>query len=65
MGDLDGDHDNDINDFVLFRQAYEMVHTAPGAFEEMVALYSVPEPGTGLLVLAGLILAGQRRNHRK
>jgi len=50
MGDLDGDFDNDIDDFDLFRRAYELENPAPGAFEAMVA--SVPEPSS--LALFGL-----------
>jgi len=52
MGDLDGDLDNDIYDFALFRRAYELDNPQPGAFEAMVAAHSVPEPGS-LLLLAG------------
>jgi hypothetical protein len=65
LGDFDGDLDNDINDFALFRQAYEMVHTAPGAFEAMVIEYSVPEPGTGMLCVVGLWACGLRRQENK
>jgi hypothetical protein len=61
LGDLDGDMDNDIDDFLLFRQGYELVHTEGGAFGAMVAAYSVPEPGTGLLVIAGFALGCLRR----
>lgn len=61
LGDFDGDMDNDLDDFILFRQAYEMAHPEPGAFEAMVAIYGVPEPTTGLLLLAGLLTIGNRR----
>lgn len=52
LGDLDGDMDNDIDDFSLFRTAYEMANPAPGAFQEMVENTSVPEPSS-LVVLLG------------
>ena len=60
MGDLDGDLDNDIYDFALFREAYELANPAPGAFDEMVAAYSVPEP-TSLILLAAAGLLIRRR----
>ena len=53
LGDLDGDLDNDIYDFALFREAYEAANPEPGAFEAMVAAYSVPEPSSILLLAAG------------
>ena len=53
-GDLDGDLDNDVDDFALFKIAFNGANGA-GAFEEMVA--SVPEPPTiRLLMLASLVL---------
>lgn len=62
LGDLDGDFDNDIYDFDLFRKAYELENPAPGAFAAMVASTSVPEPGSlGLLAGAGLITLRRRR----
>ena len=64
LGDLDADGDNDLDDFILFRQGYELVHTAPGAFEAMIASTPIPEPGTGLLMLAGLTFVSQRRRRR-
>jgi len=51
LGDLDGDGDNDIYDFALFQEAYELAYPAEGAFEAMMASY-VPEPGTLFVMLA-------------
>ena len=63
MGDLDGDGDNDIHDFALFREAFEAMHPAAGAFEAMVASYA-PEPGSALLLAAGAAGLGLRRRRR-
>ena len=51
-GDLDGDGDNDYDDFQLFKSDYNAVHGA-GAFE--VAILGVPEPSS--LVLAAGVAA--------
>ena len=59
VGDLDGDLDNDIFDYALFRQAFELQNPTPGAFEAMVA--SVPEPGSLALLIGGFGLIGWRR----
>jgi hypothetical protein len=57
-GDLDGDLDNDYNDFVLFKSDYIAVNGA-GAF---LALTGVPEPSTAAFaLLASLGLAWVRR----
>ncbi len=60
FGDLDGDMDNDIYDFDLFRKAYELDNPAPGAFLAMVS--SVPEPGSLAFLSIGLTgLCARRR----
>lgn len=57
-GDLDGDLDNDYNDFILFKSDYIAVNGA-GAF---LALTGVPEPSTAAFaLLASLGLAWVRR----
>lgn len=61
LGDLDGDLDNDLFDYTLFRASFEALNPEPGAFEAMVA--SVPEPGSLFIVLggAGCVLMRRRR----
>jgi hypothetical protein len=57
-GDLDGDLDNDYNDFLLFKSDYVAVN-GMGSF---LALTGVPEPSSLMIVfLAALGLAGVRR----
>lgn len=57
-GDLDGDLDNDIADFVLFKSYFTMANGA-GSFE---ALLAVPEPVSATLFVTGLVsLLGSRR----
>jgi len=51
LGDLDGDLDNDLEDFDLFRRAFELENPAQGAFAAMVAQAAVPEPSSFLLLL--------------
>jgi hypothetical protein len=63
MGDLDGDLDNDIRDYILFRNAFELANPEMYAFETMLAEYNaVPEPGS-LMILAGV--AGLLTNRRR
>lgn len=50
-GDLDGDGDNDFNDFVLFEQGFDAFNS-PGSFAAMLA--AVPEPSSIVLGLAAL-----------
>jgi len=65
LGDLDGDGDNDIFDFAMFREAYELRNPAAGAFEAMMALY-VPEPASICVMLAaGLPVLLRRRGRRR
>ena len=59
VGDLDGDLDNDIFDFALFRAAFEAQNPEPGAFAAMLA--SVPEPSSLALLLGGVCLFSRRR----
>ena len=58
LGDVDHDLDNDLADFVLFKEAYEQIN----GFGSMEALLSVPEPSTfGLLLSSiGAAAAGRR-----
>ena len=58
FGDLDGDLDNDFNDFRLFQADYDAANGA-GAFVAMLA--AVPEPSSVLLLLVGCLPFGLRR----
>lgn len=51
MGDLDNDFDNDVNDFLLFKSAYDAAN-GQGAF---ASLFEVPEPSTLLLTCSALV----------
>lgn len=58
QGDLDGDLDNDIGDFVLFKEFFEATN-GPGSF---AAITAVPEPSSlALAVMSLLGLFGFRR----
>jgi hypothetical protein len=63
MGDLDGDFDNDIHDFILFRKAYE-AENGGGSFAAMVAASAVPEPSSIMLLAAGAAGMGMWRRRR-
>ncbi len=54
QGDLDGDGDNDYEDFQLFKNDFNGTNGA-GAFEAM--LNSVPEPGSIVLFAVGAVAA--------
>ena len=56
LGDLDGDYDNDIGDFVLFKQL--AAPPSAGATDAEV----IPEPGTMFLLLVAFGLLSTRRN---
>ncbi len=58
QGDLDGDKDNDIFDFGLFKNAFDTANGL-GAFEAMLA--GVPEPSCLVLFGAGTALLITRR----
>jgi alpha-galactosidase len=62
LGDLDGDFDHDLDDFSLFRSAFEEFNGV-GSFSAM--LTSIPEPRTACLVLSAAatscVCAGLRR----
>ncbi|MBN1854206.1 MAG: PEP-CTERM sorting domain-containing protein [Pirellulales bacterium] len=61
-GDLDGDGDNDLVDFGIFRGAYDVANGS-GAFDAMVA--GVPEPASlVLLVLGTTMMLFFSRPHR-
>ena len=62
LGDLDGDWDNDVNDFRQFKADYELANGA-GSFSQM--LQAVPEPATLALVIpCAVLLLGRRRPAR-
>lgn len=59
MGDMDGDFDNDIADFVRFKTLFDEAN-GEGAF---TALLAVPEPPTITSLIMGLVLLlGTRRS---
>ena len=51
FGDLDSDFDHDLHDFALFEQLYDAA-VGPGALQRLIL--GVPEPATGMLLLAAL-----------
>jgi hypothetical protein len=51
-GDVDGDGDNDVNDFQLFKDDFDVANGA-GAFAAMIN--NVPEPSTAALVFAAIL----------
>lgn len=60
-GDLDGDGDNDYGDFKIFKSDYIQVNGA-AAFAALTQ--SVPEPGTLVICLLGLLVFGASRRRR-
>ena len=61
-GDLDGDQDHDLSDFVIFKSTFDAANGA-GAFEAMLA--SIPEPTTAAMLVAGAVLATLRPLRRR
>jgi hypothetical protein len=61
-GDLDGDRDNDIFDYRLFKADYVAANGA-GAFAALEA--AVPEPATIALLAVGLLWACRSRTARR
>lgn len=64
-GDLDGDGDNDVYDFALFKTDFDVANGA-GAFQAMLA--GLPEPSTfAMLAIAatGMLLARNGRSARR
>ena len=61
-GDLDGDHDNDFDDFLVFKSDFNLANGGAGAFEAMLA--SVPEPGSLLAFALGALALSVVRRHR-
>jgi hypothetical protein len=61
-GDLDGDFDHDLADFLIFKNTFDTVNGA-GAFVGMLA--SVPEPNTALLIGGIALLLPFARSRRR
>jgi hypothetical protein len=53
-GDLDGDFDHDLSDFIVFRAAYEAAHGA-GSFVSLFG--NVPEPSSAALLVVAVMLS--------
>jgi glucose/arabinose dehydrogenase len=60
FGDLDGDFDHDLTDFLLFRNAYDQANGA-GAFDLLV---NVPEPSGCILIVLMVFLVTCKRWHK-
>ena len=60
-GDLDGDFDHDLADFLVFRVAYNNAHGA-GAFAALVG--EVPEPGSAVLLICATLVFISRSRRR-
>lgn len=54
FGDVDGDLDNDYNDFLLFRQDYVAAHSEAAFNAAVAAFEAVPEPCAFTLMLLGM-----------
>jgi hypothetical protein len=61
-GDLDGDFDHDLEDYAIFRNAYDLANGA-GAFAAMLA--SVPEPNSAMLLGLAVAAAVSTRIRRR
>lgn len=61
-GDIDGDSDVDVDDFDLFKRAYDLANGA-GAFVQLVS--GVPEPTAAQLAVVLLLTAAGRRTSRR
>ncbi len=60
LGDLDGDGDNDFDDFRAFKTDYESLYGA-GALADLMR--AVPEPGTGVLLVCCLAVVALAKRH--
>jgi hypothetical protein len=61
-GDIDGDGDNDLDDLLAFKDAYDGAFGA-GAFAQMTS--AVPEPGTAMLGILACTLVGATSLRRR
>ncbi|WP_442481803.1 LamG domain-containing protein [Aeoliella sp. SH292] len=64
-GDLDGDGDNDYDDFLIFQEDFEL-HNGSGSFAQMLST-PVPEPSSFVLLtmLVGAIVMARRHSSRR
>ncbi len=60
FGDLDGDGQNSISDFTIFKDAYEL-QNGSGSFAQMLA--SIPEPSASFLWTLGIGMLIRDRKH--